>query len=132
METVHTALCLGFSFAPLPTLPLLPNSSPPGLSWAGLLGPEPRQGSPHWLPAVMQPCRSRCWATTDWPYLGCRWARCLSGGQTLLASSVALKKGQQRLSSPADCAVAPGVESWYPLPLLLAFLPLWGHKPAQT
>lgn len=73
----------------------------------------------------------QCWAAPEWLcYLGCRWARCLSGGWPLLASSAALLGGPQGPSSPAHGTVAPGVGSWHPLPLLPALLPLWGHRAA--
>lgn len=69
-------------------------------------------------------------AASSWPYLGCRWARCLTGRQPPLASSEALLGSLWGPSSPVDCAVAPEVGSWCPLPLLPALLPLWEHRSA--
>lgn len=117
---------------PLPWLPCpactTPISSPShSMGHPQALPSKARPGNPPWLPVVRQRPAGWCWAAPNSPYPGCRWARRLSLGQPLLASSVALLGNLWGPSSLVDCAVTPGVGSPCPLPLSPALLPLWGH-----
>lgn len=91
---------------------------------------EPLWGSPATAVIWEQPGGSWCWAALNWPYLGCRWARHLSGKQPPLASSAVQPGDLWQPFLSGDCAVVLGVESWHFLSLLTAPLPLWRHRPA--
>lgn len=95
------------------------------------LGP-PRPGSTSCSPCAPHNQGKAPHTAPKSPYLGCMWARCLSGVWDLWASNVALLKGSRGQSSPAHCTVAPGAGSPCPLLLLPAPLPLWGHRRAVS
>ena len=96
---------------------------------------EAECGQGTWVPLPFSSTpavpRSLCWDTpaAGWPrghagpYPGCRRAGRQSGGRPL-------PWGPRGLSSHARCPAAPGAGSPGPLRLLLALLPLGGHRAA--